>query len=129
MLYVASAHRDRDDIVFRAMDQKLLAVDLQLLAGGFTIMFRHALRRTAEKFCYSVIAQMQLPGLAQIDDSGERDYCSHGVVMGGERERQLPACRMPQNDSALGGDGILAGELPQELIARSHVFEAAGPAA
>src|SRR5262245_20845536 len=91
-------------------------------------MIAHLVRIAAQKLHHRVVAQVEIPGAAQIDDASERYRPAHRIVMSGKSKRELSAGRVSQNENSFGINWILARKLAKELIAGSYVFEAPGPA-
>src|SRR5580704_5216429 len=76
LLGIVSAEVGRDDIIGRAMNEPLGGgmADGELHGIGFAVVFGDVRGFAAKKLDDGVMAEMQVPGLLEIDNSGEWDY-------------------------------------------------------
>ena len=92
-------------------------------------MFWYLLRRAAEKFCRSVVAEVKLPGAVEVKHAGQRDRATNRRLVGGESERELTSRGMPHHDEPIEFQRIAFCNLRNKPEAVGDVLECSGPAA
>src|SRR5258708_33487778 len=73
-----------------AVNHDLTGLRNRTLGGrGLTIVFRNFRRRAAEELDHGIVAQVQLPGAPEIEDTGEGNRSRHRFLESRETERKM----------------------------------------
>lgn len=92
-------------------------------------MLGHLLGRAAEKFCGSVVAEVKLPGAAEVKHAGQRDRTANRRLVGGKGEGQLASRGMSHHQEPIKGKRETFCDLRNKTKAVGDVLECSGPAA
>src|SRR5215469_9392133 len=88
-------------------------------------------RRTAEEFGDGVIAQVQFPGAAQVENAGKREDSRRGLLESGKGKSELASSGMACDTNSIDVEArSFAGRFgAKKLIGAADVGEGAGPSA
>jgi hypothetical protein len=96
---VVAAEGGGDCVVVGAVDEPLAALRNRELHGiGLTVVIGDLSGCPAEKFDDGVVAEVELVGTLQVNNSSERNDAGHAGLVGGEAEGQLTSGGMSHDD-------------------------------
>src|SRR5258708_16423124 len=99
--------------------------------GGrsLTIVFRNFRRRAAEELDHGMLAQVQLPGAPEIEDTGEGNRSRHRFLESRETERKMSSSGVSGDTDSPGIEigAMLCGAAQQQMVGGTDVLESARP--
>src|SRR5216684_1468318 len=126
---VVAAEGGRDDFVVVAVDEPLAAVRNRELHGiGFAVVVGNFRRSAVEEFDDRIVAEVELVGTLQVEDSGEGNDPSQARFVRGEAKSQLTSCGVSDDDKLLRVETMFPAVLSQKLVGAANVGKSVGPA-
>ena len=100
LLRIVTAESRWDHVVASAVDEPLRRriSDDKFHGIGCAVMQRHFAGRASQKLGHGVVAEMQLPGLLQIQNAGQRNYLLYRGILRRQAKRKLSAGGVAHHD-------------------------------
>src|SRR5205807_1309014 len=87
---IAPADLIRHGFIRRSMENLLYGPANRPLRGiGFAVVFRNLRRGPSEELRHRVVAEMEVPGTAKIENTRQREHPCHGVLKRRKSEREM----------------------------------------
>jgi hypothetical protein len=99
---VVAAEAGGDYVVAGPVDEPLAALrDRKFRGIGFAVVIGDFGGRPAKEFDDGIVAEVELVGTLQVDNSGERNDAGHARFVGGQTEGKLTSCGVSDDDKLL----------------------------